>query len=205
MKFKNVAILSILSVTLFAGCSDKEKIDQKVVAKTVQNNEKVVQTPAKAHEVPKFNLKTSTGKIIEVTADVKNGWKFKGYENKVILLDFFATWCPPCKAEIPHLSSIRSKLKKDFEIIGLDIGQRDGSITSDAKLKQFIEDFKIKYPVTSGVANSSLFRAVSSLNPGGSIPFMILFNKKGEFIQYYIGMKPEEMLQQDINTAIKMK
>ena len=202
MKFKNVAILSILSVTLFAGCSDKEKIDSKVVAK---HETTVVQTPVKKHEIPKFNLKTSTGKLIEVTADVKNGWKFKGYENKVILLDFFATWCPPCKAEIPHLNTIRKDLKKDLEIIGIDIGQRDGSITDNLELAQFIEDFKIKYPVTSGVANSSLFRAVSSLNPGGSIPFMILFNKKGEFIQYYIGMKPEEMLRQDINTAIKMK
>ena len=202
MKFKNLAILSILSVTLFAGCSDKEKIDSKIVAKS---ETKVVQTPAKKHEVPKFDLKTATGQIIEISADVKNGWKFKGYEDKVILLDFFATWCPPCKAEIPHLNSIRKDLKKDFEIIGIDIGQRDGSITNNAALKQFIKNFEIQYPVTSGVANTSLFHALSGLNRGGSIPFMILFNKKGEYIQYYIGMKAEELLRQDINTAIKMK
>ena len=202
MKFKNLVILSILGMSLFAGCSDKDKIDQNLVAK---NDTPVVQTPQKKSEAPTFKLKKSTGEFIEVTADVKNGWKFKGYEGKAILLDFFGTWCPPCKAEIPHLNSIRKDLKNNLEIIGIDIGQRDGSITNSLDLEQFIEDFKIKYPITSGNANSALFRAVSSLNPGGSIPFMILFNKKGEFIQYYIGMKPEEMLRSDINTAIKMK
>ena len=202
MKFKKLVILSILGVSLFAGCSDKEKIDEKAIANT---QEPVVQTPAKTHQIPSFNLKTSTGKNIEVVADLQNGWKFKGLEGKVILLDFFGTWCPPCKAEIPHLNSIREELKKDFEIIGIDVGQRDGSTTENGYLNQFIKDFNIKYPVTTGVANGSLFRAVSSLNPSGSIPFMILFNKKGEFVQYYIGMKPEEMLKQDIKTAIEMK
>lgn len=50
-----------------------------------------------------------------------------------------------------------------------------------------------------------LFGAVSELNPNGSIPFMILFNKKGEFVQYYIGMKPEEMLMKDIQSTLKTK
>lgn len=197
MKFKNLAFLSILTIALFNGCSDKEKIDENSLA-----DKKEV---AQVQQTPTFNLTTSDGKNIKITADIKKGWKFEGYENKVVLLDFFGTWCPPCKAEIPHLNNIREKLKKDFEIIGIDVGPRGGGVTSKSELNQFIKEFNIKYPITSGKENNMLFGAVSELNPSGSIPFMILFNKKGEFVQYYIGMKPEEMLYKDITTAINMK
>ncbi len=199
MKFKNLALFSILTVALMSACSDKEKINESAIVK--KNEEKNIEK----QQIPTFNLVKNNGEIIKVTADMKNGWKFQGLENKVVLLDFFGTWCPPCKAEIPHLNNIREKLKNDFEIIGIDIGQRGGGATSPTQLDEFIKQFNIKYPVTTGTENNQLFRTVSELNPNGSIPFMILFNKKGEFVQYYIGMKPEEMLMKDIETTIKMK
>jgi thiol-disulfide isomerase/thioredoxin len=195
MKFKKFTILSILTLALFTGCSDKEKIDEDAL---VSKKEQVQQ-------VPTFNLTTSTGTKITITADVEKGWKFEGFDNKVILLDFFGTWCPPCKAEIPHLNNIRKKLKNDFEIIAIDVGQRGGGDTPINELNQFIKDYEIKYPVAVGNENKMLFSAISELNPAGSIPFMVLFNKKGQFIQYYIGMVQEEILMNDINKAINMK
>jgi thiol-disulfide isomerase/thioredoxin len=195
MKFKKFTILSILTLALFTGCSDKEKIDEDAL---VSKKEQVQQ-------VPTFNLTTSTGTKITITADVEKGWKFEGFDNKVILLDFFGTWCPPCKAEIPHLNNIRKKLKNDFEIIAIDVGQRGGGDTPINELNQFIKDYEIKYPIAVGNENKMLFSAISELNPAGSIPFMVLFNKKGQFIQYYIGMVQEEILMNDINKAINMK
>ncbi|MEA3384696.1 MAG: TlpA disulfide reductase family protein [Campylobacterota bacterium] len=203
MKLKKLALLSIISVALISGCTDKEKIDESAIAK--QNQENVATKKEVQKQIPTFNLKRDTGEIITIVADMNKGWSFKGYENKVVLLDFFGTWCPPCKAEIPHLNNIREKLKKDFEIIGIDIGQRGGGLTPANEMAQFIKDYKIKYPITMGADNGKLFGAVSELNPNGSIPFMVLFNKKGEFVQHYIGMKPEEMLMRDIQTTIKMK
>jgi len=192
LKFKNGAIFCFLAIALLNGCGEKEKIDENMIV------EKKVQK----HQIPTLNLTTTTGKKIEIIADAKKGWKFKGLENKVVLLDFFGTWCPPCKAEIPHLNNIRKKLKKDFEIIGIDIGPRGGGVNSVKHETDFIKKFNIKYPITLAGDNNKLFSMLQELNPGGSIPFMILFNKKGEFVQYYIGMKPEEMLFNDINTAI---
>ena len=196
MKFKNGAIFCFLAIALLNGCGDKEKIDENII---VEKKLKKVQE----QKAPTLHLTTTTGKKIEIIADAKKGWKFIGLENKVILLDFFGTWCPPCKAEIPHLNNIREKLKKDFEIIGVDIGPRGGGVNSLEHENDFIKNFDIKYPVTLAGDNVKLFGMLQELNPGGSIPFMILFNKKGEFVQYYIGMKPEEMLFNDINTAIK--
>jgi len=194
MKIKNLAILTILSVTLFTGCGDKDKIDENIVA----------DTETKAKELPIFNLTTSTGKSIKIVTG-SDGWKFVGLEGKVVLLDFFGTWCPPCKAEIPHLLNIRKKLKADFEILGIDVGPRGGGTTSPEELAEFIKEFKVTYPITTGGDNGKLFGAVKELNPNGSIPFMLLFNKQGQYVQYYIGMKPEEMLFNDISSTIKMK
>lgn len=225
MKIKNITILSILAISMITGCQDKTKIDEnsivtqeqtvnKTIEKTIEKSsvknsgEDVTQEKKKVEknlEVIKFNLYTSKQENIEVKADLKNGWKFKGFENKVILLDFFGTWCPPCKAEIAHLNSIRKKLKKDFEIIGLDIGLRNGGLNSVKDIQNFKKDFNMKYPVVLGGDNNNLFRAVSSLNPQGSIPFMLLFDKKGRFVKHYIGMVPEEMLYSDISQVIKMK
>lgn len=203
MKFKNFTLFSILSIALLSGCGDKEKIDDNALVKPTQQS--FDKESKKERITPVFNLKTHTGKSIKVTADVKNGWKFEGLEGKVVLLDFFATWCPPCKAEIPHLNNIRKQLKNDLEIIGIDIGNRDGSFNTPDQMASFVSQHNIKYPIAITRENINLFRAVSNLNQAGSIPFMILFNKKGEFVQYYVGMKPEEMLHSDITATIKMK
>jgi len=198
MKIKNITILSILTIALLTGCDSKESIDENMIA------DKKVEKTVQKQQAPTFNLTTTSGKEIKIEA-LKDGWKFNGLEGKVVLLDFFGTWCPPCKAEIPHLNNIREKLKNDFEILGIDIGPRSGGVNSPEHLAQFIKEFSIKYPITVAADNSKLFGAVSELNPQGSIPFMVLFNKKGEYLKHYIGMKPEEMLFSDVKKAIEMK
>jgi len=193
MKIKKITILTILTLVLFTGCGEKEKIDDSVIAEGTAKEQSVV-----------FNLKTVEGKDLKIIAK-KEGWVFTGYENKVILLNFFGTWCPPCKAEIPHLLNIRKELKNDFEIIAIDVGKRGGGLNTQEELNNFIKEFSVTYPIVTGADNPKLFGAVSDLNPSGSIPFMVLFNKKGQFMKPYIGMKPEEMLFSDIKQTIEMK
>ena len=192
MKIKKITILSFLALLLITGCGDKENTEEKLVTET------------KKEIIPKFNFTTTSGKIINIAAQ-KEGWKFEGLENKVVLLNFFGTWCPPCKAEIPHLNNIRTKLQKEFEILSVDIGPRGGGYNSKEHLEEFIKDFNVRYPIVSGEEAKKLFSVVSELNPSGSIPFMVLFNKQGQYVKYYIGMKPEEMLFNDISATIKMK
>ena len=191
MKIKKITILSFFALLLITGCGDKDKIEENVLSESKKN---MTQT---------FNLKTTTGKDITINVK-KEGWEFKGLENKVILLNFFGTWCPPCRMDIPHLNSIRSKLKKDFEILGIDLGPRGGGFNSEKHVKDFIQEFNVTYPIISGENTKELLATLSELNPSASIPFMVLFNKKGQKVQYYIGMQPEEMLFHDISATIKM-
>jgi len=197
MKIKSIAFLAFLTIATFGGCEEKGTISKNVVAKTktsVQNKQE--------EQVMKFNLTTSTGKNIDILA-AKSGWQFKGLDQKVVLLDFFGTWCPPCKAEIPHLNNIREDMKDKFEVIGIDIGSRRGEVTPSDELASFIKEFKIKYPITTSGDNRKLYGALGELNPNGSIPFMILFDKKGVIVQYYVGMQREGILRGDIDKALK--
>jgi thiol-disulfide isomerase/thioredoxin len=188
MKIKHLVFLSFLTILLFSGCDKKEKISQEVVVKT--------------KAVPEFNLKTTTNSTLKIIAHSK-GWQFKGLEGKVVLLDFFGTWCPPCKAEIPHLNDIREKIKDKFEIVGIDIGSRGGEPTSDEDMAQFIKKFDIKYIISNSGDNIKLYQALGELNPRGSIPFMVLLNQKGQYVTHYIGMVPQEMMQSDIDKLLE--
>ncbi len=198
MKIKKLAFFAILVISLFAGCEKKDKISQDVV---VDNHQQKASKQKKEAEPLIFNLKTSTGKTIKITAKDNGSWNFEGLEGKAVLLDFFGTWCPPCKAGIPHLNKIRDKYKDRFEIIGIDLGTRAGTDTPKEELAKFIKEFDIKYPVITGVAGNQLFSGLKHLNTNGSIPFMLLFSRKGQYIERFIGLVPEEMLTNYINRA----
>jgi len=119
----------------------------------------------------------------------------KGYEDKIILLDFFATWCPPCKAEIPHLTNIQKKYKDNFEIIGILLEQNK----SNDELNNFIKQHSINYTVVNDVNGQKIANTIGNVR---SIPTMFLINQKGNIIQHYLGIVPEEMLESDIKKAL---
>jgi thiol-disulfide isomerase/thioredoxin len=194
---KKIALICVATFALLSGCGDKETIDQNAIA---EHKKEIAQQPTSYD----YNLITPSNTRIKLTQTDKNIWSFQGIKDKVVMLDLFGTWCPPCKAEIPHLNNLRKRFGKDFEIIGVDIGKRGGGVNSASDLIEFIKDFEIKYPVVFGADNGKLFRALSQLNPSGSIPFMILFDKKGNYLTHYIGMVPEEMIASDIQKALKM-
>ncbi len=202
MKIKNITILSILTIALLTGCDSKESIDENVMANSNTKNEVKATTQA-VQQLPIFKLSTANGTKIDIEIKDNNVWNFTNVKDKVVLLDFFGTWCPPCKAEIPHLNNIRKELKNDFEIVGIDIGKRGGGENTPEELNQFIAEYNIKYPITLGGDNGQVFRAVSGLNKSGSIPFMILFDKRGNYVTHYIGMVQEEILMNDIKKVIK--
>ena len=104
---------------------------------------------------------------------------------KVVLLNFWATWCPPCKAEIPSIESL-SRAMKDlpFEIFAVDLGE------APVPVRNFVAENKMSYPVYLDPTNS-LARSFASQG----IPTTYILDKSGKFIASMVGSfnytKPE--------------
>lgn len=101
-------------------------------------------------------------------------------KNKVTVLSIFASWCPPCKVEMPMLAEIRGGIPpEDLLLVGLSVDE------SMKDLKGFIKDMGINFPVYSGT--QELFLALGI----GPIPHTFVFNRKGELVESFVGLMPE--------------
>ena len=187
MNIKIFTFSIIFIASIFTGCQDKQTIDESVLAPSKEVKE-VIPT------LPTFHLKTTDDKNITVEV-TKEGWIFKEYPNKVVLLNFFATWCPPCKAEIPHLNSLGKKYKDDFVVISILVEENK----TNKFVKDFIKKYNVQYPITNSPENFALASAVGGVT---SIPAMYMFNKKGLVYQNYVGAVDEEILSTDILKAM---
>ena len=131
-----VVVLIAIALTNFmkSKIADAEKIDTSStqVSSTVENESglKVGQT------APDFTLKTLDGKEA----------KLSDYRGKKVILNFWATWCPPCKAEIPHMEKYYKKSAKDdnVEILAVNLKKSD---KDEDYIKDFVKSYDMTYPV----------------------------------------------------------
>ncbi len=110
--------------------------------------------------------------------------------NKVVLLTFFATWCPPCLEEIPDLIHLQDKYKdRSFTILGLDVGE------SRRKVSHFVEKMGINYPVVLD-EDTDVARAYGVVG----IPTSLLVSSDGRILGEYHAATPE--LFEDVAKAV---
>ena len=144
-----------------------------------------------------FTLHTIDGKTIHLTIK-KNGMSVKEYPNKVIILEFFGKHCPPCRAEMPILGKLQKKLAKKLQIIGIHVQQPLDKV--DVKM---LKNRGVDYPVVDYLTNKENEEFVSFIARltgwSGSIPYMLFFDKNGEYEGYHLGMANEESLEKFIN------
>jgi cytochrome c biogenesis protein CcmG/thiol:disulfide interchange protein DsbE len=120
---------------------------------------------------PDFTLRTLDGQEIALS-------KLKG---KVILLDFWATWCGPCRESIPHLIQLYKNYKKNgFEVIGMNMDR--GNIET---VRHFAESMGILYPIVITPNNVERNYGVNSL------PTTILIDKEGRIREKILGFTTE--------------
>jgi len=186
MQFKKIAFFVISATILFTACDSKKEEKQEVKKEVV----KKAQT--------KFKLTTTDNTIIDLEK-TNDKIIIKGQEGKVVLLNFWATWCPPCKAEIPHLNNLKEKYKDKFEVIAIAMGERGGKMTSSEKMNAFIEEYEINYIITNTKENFLVSDAMGGIK---SIPTMFMIAPDGKITQKYVGVVPEEMMELDINRAL---
>jgi thiol-disulfide isomerase/thioredoxin len=131
-----------------------------------------------------FSLKTADGKVIELA-------KLKG---KVVVVNFWATWCPPCRAEIPDFIKVYNQYKlKGLEIVGIAL-DKDGW---DA-VKSFINKMRINYPIVLG--NENITRSYGSFK---GIPTTFIIDKNGYIVDRQAGKLSKQALEQILKPLLK--
>lgn len=173
------SIFTVLISTLFVGCKDKAESEQLVSTKNM---------------IKDIAFKDLGGKNIHMTY-TGEGFKFDGEGNKSTLLVFFATWCPPCKAEIPHLIELKNKYADKFNVVAvlLEENKNPNDVAS------FIKEHKINYFVST--EESANFEAAKIFGVKG-FPTMFLFDQNGKKTAFYPGATPAEVIEQDILKTI---
>ena len=135
---------------------------------------------------------------------VERGWTFSDgrraklsdYRGKAVVLDFWATYCPPCREEIPHLIALQRRYGNDgLNIIGLNVGGDEDL----QKVPDFVKEIGgIEYPL--GQPDSELVNLYLSDND--SIPQTYVFDRRGTLVRRFIGY--DATMPAELERAVQM-
>ncbi|HEC45750.1 MAG TPA: TlpA family protein disulfide reductase, partial [Epsilonproteobacteria bacterium] len=126
---------------------------------------------------------------------------FHNIDQSIVIINFFSTWCSPCRAEIPYLSDLQKKYKKKVFIAGILINDAQSNDT----LKQFMSKYHTNYFISNSKHNDIFAsKAVKELQlpENFSIPLTVIY-KDGNYYTHYEGAVPVEMIDHDIQEALK--
>ncbi len=131
-----------------------------------------------------FTLKDIGGKDVSLSA-------FKG---NVVVLDFWATWCPPCKKEIPGFVGLYNTYKsRGFVVVGISVDE------SPSDVKKFMKKYKMNYPVLNGYEREDVQKAFAPM-PGFPTTFVI--SRDGKICYQHTGFTPLELFEQKIKALL---
>jgi thiol-disulfide isomerase/thioredoxin len=116
---------------------------------------------------PDFTLKTLDNEELSLS----------GLKGKVVLLDFWATWCGPCRESIPHLVQLQKTYQgKELQVVGLSVDKGDGNA-----VRNFVKSMDIPYPVAVAPEDVARSYGVSSL------PTTFIIDKEGKIRDKIVG------------------
>jgi peroxiredoxin len=122
------------------------------------------------------------------------------YQGKVVVMQFWATWCGPCKVEMPHLQKIYTDLK-DKGFVVLSVSSDDARTAS--QVKPFISKMKYSFPVLLDKEST----VVGAYNPSKTLPYLVIIDKNGDVVQRHSGYNPgdEVHVREEVEAALGVK
>jgi thiol-disulfide isomerase/thioredoxin len=132
--------------------------------------------------VPAFTAPTLDGRVIS-SAD---------WNGKVVLLNFWATWCGPCRLEIPELVALQKKYQGSFQVIGLSVD--DGPPN---QVKKFADQFQVNYPLA--VASLALQKEFGGVV---ALPTSFIINRDGGVVQKHVGLFPPKVYETEVRALL---
>ncbi len=115
------------------------------------------------------------------------------YKGKVVLLNFWATWCGPCKAEIPGFVELQEEYGDRLAIVGFSVDD------TAEKARAFATEYKINYPILLGEGREELQEAYG---PIWGIPATFLISKDGKVCRKHLGIAPKAVFDKEIKALM---
>jgi thiol-disulfide isomerase/thioredoxin len=147
-----------------------------------EENQPTIRFVRNPDAAPDFKLTSLDGKAFTLA----------GSKGKVILLNFWATWCGPCRAEIPDLVELQNKYKDRLQILGLVVDDED----QDA-IEKFVAEFKINYPVA--VATDTIRSQYGGIP---ALPTSFVLDAEGRIVQKHEGLRDPILYETEIRALL---
>jgi peroxiredoxin len=188
MKLKKLFYLLLVLMLITGGCKkNKTELAQQTEAETeikpTQPIDDSTPSTTGGKPAPAFTLQDLNGKNVSL-ADLRG---------KVVVLDFWATWCPPCVKEIPHFIELYEQYKdKGLAMVGISLDREGISV-----VKAFVQKYQIKYPImmTDGLVDKA-FGGITS------IPTTFLIDPAGNISKKYVGYNDKAVFEADIKKLL---
>ena len=187
-----IKIIVIMSFLLAVGCGQKDRMKIESKPKNIKNStisQGQPERPEYAIQAPDFTLRTVQGDLFNLS----------DYKGKVVLLNFWGTWCGPCRREIPDFNKLHDKYQKDgLEIVGITI-----TSGSPERIYNFMKEWDIEYTVLTDIEDYETQRVTAYYGraigqPITGLPTTLIIDRGGYIVKGYIGPRNEEIFYQDL-------
>jgi peroxiredoxin len=143
-----------------------------------------VKTPGERKAAPEFSLKDESGKTV----------KLSDYKGKVVLLNYWATWCGPCKIEMPWFVEFERKHKdKGFAVVGVSMDEEGWEV-----VKPFLAESPVNYRMLLG--NDGIALLYGGID---SLPTTFLIDREGRIAQTYVGLHGKDNFENGIQELLR--
>ncbi len=177
-----VFALSVTILLLSAGCNSSKTAPPPVTVPVATPSAAAATSPQTPEHLPSFTVTDLNGQGIS-PATIKG---------KVALIDFWATWCPPCRKEIPHFNQLYAKYRKQgLIVVGLALDDKA------AEVRTFIRQMPIDYPVA--LASTELQQQFGGIEV---YPTAFLVDREGRVVKKYLGYIYPDEFNQDVKALL---
>ncbi len=161
--FFRKAVYLFMGLVLFAGCAQKSDAARP------------------SGDTVDFTFQSIDGKT----------YKLSDFRGKIVVVNFWATWCPPCRKEMPYFVKLQDEYKDDVQFIGLDVNE-----TAD-KVKAFIQALGVNYIIGFSTPQiESIFGGVTGL------PTTFIIDRQGHVVERIIGSRPETWFRRRLKALV---